>query len=80
MGAPPAVRPPPQVKQNEAHRMLFQCESGRHRGNIRIRSRATNTFLFFLGVKQPLTWVVSKLSFFFFCPLSFFSFSFLGVA
>eukprot|EP00752_Nemacystus_decipiens_P007614 g6804.t2 len=46
-----------EVKQNEAHRMLFQCESGRHRGNIRIRSRATNTFLFFLGVKQPLTWV-----------------------
>eukprot|EP00903_Cladosiphon_okamuranus_P006039 g5957.t1 len=46
-----------EVKQNEAHRMLFQCESGRHHGNIRIRSRATNTFLFFLGVKQPLTWV-----------------------
>lgn len=50
-----------QVKQNEAHRMLFQAESGRHRGHVRIRSRATNTFLFFLGIKQPLTWVVSSL-------------------
>lgn len=50
-----------QVKQNEAHRMLFQAENGRHRGHIRIRSRATNTFLFFLGIKQPLTWVVSSL-------------------
>ncbi|CAN0499636.1 unnamed protein product, partial [Ectocarpus sp. 12 AP-2014] len=46
-----------EVKQNEAHRMLFQAENGRHRGHIRIRSRATNTFLFFLGIKQPLTWV-----------------------
>lgn len=45
-----------QVKQNEAHRMLFQCESGRHKDHVRIRSRATNTFLFFLGIKQPLTW------------------------
>ncbi|CAN0557999.1 unnamed protein product, partial [Ectocarpus sp. 12 AP-2014] len=35
-----------EVKQNEAHRMLFQAENGRHRGHIRIRSRATNTFLF----------------------------------
>ncbi|CAM9155204.1 unnamed protein product [Ectocarpus fasciculatus] len=46
-----------EVKQNEAHRMLFQAENGRHRGHVRIRSRATNTFLFFLGIKQPLTWV-----------------------
>ncbi|CBN75185.1 expressed unknown protein [Ectocarpus siliculosus] len=48
-----------EVKQNEAHRMLFQAENGRHRGHVRIRSRATNTFLFFLGIKQPLTWVQS---------------------
>ncbi|CAN0108436.1 unnamed protein product, partial [Hapterophycus canaliculatus] len=46
-----------EVKQNEAHRMLFQAETGRLRGHVRIRSRATNTFLFFLGIKQPLTWV-----------------------
>ena len=48
-----------QVTQHEAHRMLFQCENGRHKGHVRIRSRATNTFLFFLGIKHPLTWVVS---------------------
>lgn len=40
--------------------MLFQCEKGRHKGCVRIRSRATNTFLYFLGIKQPLTWVVSR--------------------
>lgn len=39
--------------------MLFQCENGRHKSHVRIRSRATNTFLFFLGIKHPLTWVVS---------------------
>lgn len=45
-----------EVKQHEAHRMLFQCESGQHKDHVRIRSRATNTFLYFLGVKHPLTW------------------------
>ncbi|CAM9952419.1 unnamed protein product [Laminaria digitata] len=52
-----APRFPGEVTQHEAHRMLFQCENGRHKGHVRIRSRATNTFLFFLGIKHPLTWV-----------------------
>ncbi|CAN0384628.1 unnamed protein product, partial [Discosporangium mesarthrocarpum] len=37
--------------------MLFQCEPGSREGFVRFRSRATNTFLFFLGIRPPLTWV-----------------------
>ena len=40
--------------------MLFQCEKGKHTDHVRIRSKATNTLLFFRGIKQPLTWVVRK--------------------
>ncbi|CAM9238970.1 unnamed protein product [Ascophyllum nodosum] len=46
-----------EMKQNEVHRMLFKCEKGKHTDHVRIRSKATNTFVFFLGIKQPLTWV-----------------------
>jgi hypothetical protein len=42
------VRYPGEVRRHEAHRMLFQCEPGRHPGHVHIRSRGTNTILFML--------------------------------
>ncbi|CAM9265632.1 unnamed protein product [Choristocarpus tenellus] len=46
-----------EVAEEDAHRMLFQCEPGTGEDYVRLRSRATNTFLYFLGVRPPLTLV-----------------------
>ncbi|KAG5178024.1 hypothetical protein JKP88DRAFT_264847 [Tribonema minus] len=45
------------VGPHDAHRLVFQCEPGRAAGHVRIRSRGSNTYLFMLGLRRPLTLV-----------------------